>query len=755
MRPELSREAEILKIKSNSFIIVNKADDRRIQCSQREVELLSLIDGSRTLQQICDDYTKRTGQTLAVRHLQEFLNQLIEVGLLFEADASGAGKQRNRRRDYQSQTWINRRIDWVEKVVGWALHPAALIPVFLLIVLATTIFIKSADVMWEQFQLAAADYGLFLVLLIFLGNVFVVTLPREILMGVACRKFSGHIASIRLYFFRHLVPYFFCDLQDSLARISRRGQLTLLVLRPLSNLVLVSIAAILWKLAPSGSTISLFILIVMTAAIISVLVMLNPFGRGDGYMLISYHYGIQDLRNWAMSEARNMLLFRPGNRACSEHRRFWLRIYGSGIYIFQLLWFSFIIGLIGWLLISRFEGFGVLLFITLLIWWYRDSIENKFVKIGWYQKLVKVIGKERADWLLRLSFVGIVILIGFVPYDYEVSGQVRLMPIAQQAIRAQIEDEIQAIHVEEGDLVQKGDIIATLAGREERAAVQTTLAELAAAKAQLELLEAGTREEDIIVARQRVEEYRIQQEFQRSEVERLKVLDQSSYARKKDLDETIMRLNDATNSIALAEANLEKAINGPRPFEVDAARAEVNRLEALLEHNKVMLSLCEIRSNITGQVVTVNTLDRVGNTVAPGDLILVVQDTSSLEAEIAAQESAAGQIEPGMPVEIRLRGLDGQLLSGKVARVSMIAVKESNFQVDLFRTDREAQLELQRQTKTDKKIRIYAALEEQREGLVPGMSGTARIYISSGTLWGAIAKPILRFIRVDVWSWLP
>ncbi|CAA0102523.1 Uncharacterised protein [Halioglobus japonicus] len=755
MRPKLSQEAEILKIKSNSFIIINKADDRRIQCSQREVDLLSLIDGSRTLQQICEAYAQRTGQTLAIRHLQEFLNHLAEVGLVPKEGSDDTQTQRNRRRDNRSQSWINRRIDWVEKVFGWILHPAALIPVFLLIVLATTILIKSADAMLEQFQSAAIDYGLLLVLFVFLGNVLVVTLPREILMGVACRKFSGHIASIRLYFFRHIVPYFFCDIQDSLARINRRGQWTLLILRPLSNIFIVSIAAILWRLAPDGSAISLFILIVMVAAIISVVVMLNPFGRGDGYTLISYYYGIQDLRDWAMSEARNMVLFKPGKRACSEHRRFWLRMYGTGIYVFQLVWFSFIIGLIGWLLISRFDGFGVLLLITLLIWWYRDSIENNLVKTGWYQRLVKALGKERADWLLRLSFVGIVILIGFVPYDYEISGEVRLMPIAQQGIRAQIDDEILAVHVKEGDLVQEGDLIATLAGREERAAVQTTQAELAAARAQLELLEEGTREEDITIARQQVEEYRIQQKFQRSEVERLKVLDQNSYARKKDLDETVMRLNDATNSIALAQANLERAISGPRPFEISAAQAEVSRLEALLAHNKVMLSLCEIRTNLSGQVITVNTSDRVGNTVAPGDLILVVQDTSSLEAEIAAEESAAGRIEPGMPVEIRLRGLDGELLTAQVTRVSMNAVKESDFQVDLFRTDREAQLELQRQTKTDKKIRIYAALEEQDEGLVPGMTGTARIYISSGTLWGALAKPVLRFFRVDVWSWLP
>ncbi|MCB1690527.1 MAG: HlyD family efflux transporter periplasmic adaptor subunit [Halioglobus sp.] len=755
MHPALSPEAEILKIKSNSYIVINRADDRRMQCSQKEIDLLALIDGSRSLQQICEEYSQQTGHSLAHRHLQEFLNHLAEVGLLLDSGSIAKEGQLNRRRKYQSQSWINRRVDRLENVIGWVLHPAALIPVFLLVVLATTIVIKSAGAMLEQFQVAAENYGLFLVLSIFVANVVVVTLPREILIGVACRKFSGHIASIKLHFFRHIVPYFFCDIQDSLARISRRGQLTLLTLRPLANIIIISITAILWRLAPAGSVISLLLLLVMLAAIVSVLVMLNPFGQGDGYTLISYRTGIQNLREWAMSEARNMVLFRPGTRACSEHRRFWLRLYGTGIYVFQLIWFSFIIGLIGWLLISRFDGFGVLLFVTLLIWWYRDSIENTFVKIGWYQKLVRSLGKERTDWLLRLSFIGIIFLVGFIPYDYEVSGQVRLLPIAQQGIRAQIDDEIQSVHVKQGDYVQAGDLVATLAGREERAAVQTTQAELDAAKAELALLEAGTRDEEITIARQKVEEYRIQQEFQRSEVARLKVLDKSSYTSEKNLDQAVMRLNDATNSIALAQANLEKAINGPRSFEISAARAEVNRLKALLEHNKTMLSLCEIRTTLSGQVITVNTADRVGNTVAPGDLILVVQDASSLEAEIAAEESAAGRIEPGMPVEIRLRGLDGQLLSAEVNRVSMNAVKESDFQLDLFRTDREAQFELQRQTKSDKKIRIYATLEDESQGLVPGMTGTARIYISTGTLWGAIAKPILRFFRVDVWSWLP
>jgi len=358
-------------------------------------------------------------------------------------------------------------------------------------------------------------------------------------------------------------------------------------------------------------------------------------------------------------------------------------------------------------------------------------------------------------WPVRILLLAICIGCMFISYDSEVGGDCRIVPSASRGARAQIADEIVEVHVSEGDWVETGQILATLAVRDEKAAVAMSEAALGKAKADLKLLREGAREETITIAKEELDMATVELEFARSELKRTEDLEKKEAASTRELDKAKQRFELAEKKISTAKENLERLEDGAREEELAAAEAEVKRIEAKLHHDKELVGLGKIRSPIAGRVVTPNMEEREGQNVNVGDLIAVVYDDSNLCVEVAADQEAAPLVKPDMPVSIRLHGTNGSLVTGRVAAVSPSLAGEAQFGVERIRTDREIWAHETIQDDNDLHARIYVEIDEHEKQLRPGMTGYARIVVDSGRLWEALARPVKRFFRVEVWSWLP
>ena len=364
-------------------------------------------------------------------------------------------------------------------------------------------------------------------------------------------------------------------------------------------------------------------------------------------------------------------------------------------------------------------------------------------------------GRILLRWSIRLILLAGVIACGFIGYDYEIAGPCRMVPTYQGGVRSRIADEVVRIHVSEGDWVDSGGAIATLAVRDERAAVEKLTAQLKGAKADLDLLRAGPRPEDVAIAEQKLEFCRSQLAFRESELVDLKKLHADDAAALLDVKRAQQSRDEAQSAYLAARESLTRTKQGAREQEILAAQAEVERIEAELRHVEQTVQLGEVTAPIAGRVVTQNIQERVGQWVQPGDLIAVLHDTSKLRAEVAADEAAAVHVKKGMRVKLRLNGTDGQLLTGTVHHVTWKTIDERQFDIEPIRSDRESRVEEAIKKQEPRHIRICVDLDPQHRNLVPGMTGNARIVIQSGRLWRALLRPVLRFVRVEVWSWLP
>jgi hypothetical protein len=50
---------------------------------------------------------------------------------------------------------------------------------------------------------------------------------------------------------------------------------------------------------------------------------------------------------------------------------------------------------------------------------------------------------------------------------------------------------------------------------------------------------------------------------------------------------------------------------------------------------------------------------------------------------------------------------------------------------------------------------VEVELDDPPADLVAGMTGEAKILVSANPLGMSLLRPVIRFFRVEVWSWLP
>lgn len=365
-------------------------------------------------------------------------------------------------------------------------------------------------------------------------------------------------------------------------------------------------------------------------------------------------------------------------------------------------------------------------------------------------------GSALVRWPIRVFLLLTVVAAGFLPYKYEVGGKCRVVPLRETALRSQLQDEIAAVLVADGDLVAAGQTIATLSAREEHAHLAEAQADVEYAEANLKLVQSGPRDEEIAKAEKMVAMWKSQVEYWGAEYKRQQELVKSQAGSLTAMEKAFSSHSSAEAMLIAATEEEGKLRSGHREETVAAAVAKLNKAKANLKLQEQRMPLTEIRSSIAGTISTPDVQLRVGQTVSPGDMIAVVRDLSTLRVEVLADEAAADAVRNGQEVKVRLWGLYGTLLPGKVERIATMASDKAQLTIDSFRSDRENRQEQIRFQESDNRyVKIVVALDQQDPKLLSGMTGEARVVVGDDYFWNALLRPIERFFLVEVWSWLP
>ncbi len=259
-----------------------------------------------------------------------------------------------------------------------------------------------------------------------------------------------------------------------------------------------------------------------------------------------------------------------------------------------------------------------------------------------------------------------------------VSGQVDAMEVQ---VAAEVGGRVLEMPVAEGERVQQGGVIARLDTRDIDLALDRARAERAQVDAQLRLLQAGARSEDVRQAEAQVtaaagEVAAAQTELTaaESDLQRFESLLQSRSGSQKQRDDAAARrdvardrLRSARGREAAARETVSRLRAGSRREEVEAARARVAVADAQIATLEKSRSDAVVRAPIGG-ILTERLLDP-GEMVAPRGPIAVLTDLDHAWAEVFVDEPHIPRIKLGQSATVFTDG-GGPSLPGKVTFIA-------------------------------------------------------------------------------------
>lgn len=259
-----------------------------------------------------------------------------------------------------------------------------------------------------------------------------------------------------------------------------------------------------------------------------------------------------------------------------------------------------------------------------------------------------------------------------------VSGHVEATEVQ---VAAEVAGRLVELRVNEGDRVKHGDVIARLDTRDTELRIAGAQADRAAADAQMRLLQAGARAEDIRQAEAQVETAETEAAAAQAELkaaetdlERFESLLRANAGSQKQRDDAKARADVARERVRgaaertrAAREGLARLRSGARPQEVDAARARVAAADAQLAMLDKSLKDAQVISPVDG-IVTTKLVDQ-GEILAARTPLVVVTDLDHAWANLFVPEPMVPRLKIGQSATV-FTDAGGAGIPGKVTFIS-------------------------------------------------------------------------------------
>jgi multidrug resistance efflux pump len=532
----------------------------------------------------------------------------------------------------------------------------------------------------------------------------------------------------------YLQPAFYCNVSDAWLFPEKSKRLWVSFAGAYIEVFLWALATLIWRLTEPGTIVHYQALVVTAASGIATLFNLNPLIKLDGYYMLSDYLEIPNLRQRAFNYLGALIkkLIGMDSQVRSQdvtlkEKRIYL-VYGLLAWAYSFLLLSWIVLKFGGFLVDKYQGAGFVSFIAIFLVAFRNQIRRAISGFGHVMSALM----KRLPWILFLITVMAVLFIGRM--ELKVSGEFTIFPVWNADIRAEVEGIIREIYVDQGDRVDQGQPIVTLSDRDYSAELKKVVAELHEKEANLIKLKAGSRREEIEVLRKDVEKAEQRLKYAEKYFERYDELFRRELISRLQLEEAEEQVAVRQKELEETRARLMLLLAGSRREEIDAAQAEIARLEVQQRYVGEQIGLVRVVSPVSGIVTTHNLKENVGQHVKKGDLIAEVHELRTVKAEIVIPEKEIADVQVGQDVALKVRAYPGRSFEGKVTSIAPIATK--------------AEEKWEQRT-----VLVTTELRNPSLLLKPEMTGNAKIFCGQRPIFDLMTRRLARYIRVEFWSW--
>jgi putative peptide zinc metalloprotease protein len=275
--------------------------------------------------------------------------------------------------------------------------------------------------------------------------------------------------------------------------------------------------------------------------------------------------------------------------------------------------------------------------------------------------------------------------------------------------------------VKEGDKVKPGDLIALFASNQNLPDLSSTQANLEKAVANYQLLKKGAQPEEITQAEDKVKQNEANLKLKQKDLERLRNLHKSKLISDEELERGEADFSIAQNELEIERNRLKLLERGARPEELKMARSEIKQFESRVKFLEEQIASSQIKSPISGLVTSIQQQSNL-LTVANLDTVRVLIKVSEKDLDVVCV---------GQKTKLKVRSYPWISFYGKVSKISHQA-EQGKFKNIFLVTSKVPNPELR---------------------LKPGMSGQAKIYCGKRSIFNLLTRRLVRYLRVEVWSW--
>jgi HlyD family secretion protein len=247
----------------------------------------------------------------------------------------------------------------------------------------------------------------------------------------------------------------------------------------------------------------------------------------------------------------------------------------------------------------------------------------------------------------------------------EVSGQIEAI---KTEVRAQTQGRIEQVLAREGQKVRPGDLLCLIDKEKLNIQLEQVRAGLEGAGSKLKLFRKGTKQELIAMARNQLERAQSELDLATKDQERMaKLLAQGAISsfQKEQSDLRLARAQEASKS---AQENYEMALRGREKEEIEMVEAEIKSLQSQEQFLLRQIQDAEVRAPSEGFLEIRHV--EPGELAIPGTLLFSLIDLARSYVKAYVPERYLGQVRLGDSVEVTSDSFPGKTFLGKVDFIS-------------------------------------------------------------------------------------
>ncbi|WP_257308676.1 efflux RND transporter periplasmic adaptor subunit [Geothrix fuzhouensis] len=266
--------------------------------------------------------------------------------------------------------------------------------------------------------------------------------------------------------------------------------------------------------------------------------------------------------------------------------------------------------------------------------------------------------------------------------------------------------------VDEGQVVQAGQLLARLDARDLEQQVAMRRADAATARAALDAMLAGSRKEEIAASKAALEQ--AQADLRRLEPDeaRIRDLQQKGILSVRDYEASRASLEAARGKVQQADQQYALVRKGPRKEDIDQARARYDQAQQALALAQTQLGYATLTAPSAGVILSKNIEPM--EYVSPGTAVVTMADLSQVWLRAYVEETDLGRVKVGQKAFVTSDSFPGKRYEGRVAFIA----SEAEFTPKTVQTRKE---------RTKLVYRIKIDIPNPAMELKPGMPVDAEI----------------------------